>query len=977
MPVSTPVSASTPATASKNTSTAVAGGAGSEQNAIARPNSPVYNPLYAGLLGLLALLILAVLYYLWKLNRRKAAASFDNNQEKRPLKAISVPARYSYAPSDFFSGMLGNREGHQMGRGYAQREDGSSKIQHVRKGSVWDKVSEVGRNSILPVLGYARKPNNLSRLQVNDQDSNSDVDRATPLPAPIVSAQRSPVKRNAISRLFSKAKEPKSPRPARFLAKTFVTSSTVDNDYSLGAYSALGPAQPGEAVAYYNRKEGSDSQSANKPRAPLPPPLRKRNLKKAIVGTPQARGVIVPGEMAGTAVPLISMEEARARAAASRSGLPLPERQLSTVAESLPYEPSFKMAPSPKSPMVINQNVHRSLQSSQPRSIRDISRPVSVIRPASSSLRNEIGRGAEERGEGAPGNNFRRWTPTPPRLATPRVKELRRDLLSGRSVIETQYSNQADKRGLHTPELPSTVLSRPTLRKRSVTGPCDLGQYKAHKVEINLSPFTLPDFSDSPQYPLLQQHSRMDNKDEYKFEPDISPTATKPPGTANISRRGSGFDWQAGAINDPRISLPSSYSTHGTGERECSEEDYDSDEEQEGIAELQGASLRYQSFAQSSTQEERRTSSVWSQPSVPADVDEGSREHASYNDDLLLEPVQPLNLTPDRPYRRLPTAPRRPSMMGGETGRQTSGGDKQYSTQGILLAPPVGKQSRQRMGSLSPNLGGEAFGSPREISKIPAVVDADANDPSLSPTATRENVTGETAEVPAIAQKPSTRRKPISPELLKEIENVEGRFAGQTPMPMPSVLLGEGQRRPSARFSDEVSVLDDGQFAFSPPPRTIRLVTPPPLLVHPESHRSSPVILAPQPMLRRGSMMPPDRMATLASQPAVREGSIMLPQNMENLTPRPSARRGSMMPPGRITATSPSPFVEDQPENLPQSTKATAPSADAHDPKAVQTRGEWRHLRKTSVTGYYLGVTQDDSESSEIHSGEEGESILR
>lgn len=917
---------------------------------------------------MLALLILAVLYYLWKLNRRKAAApsDTDNSQEKRPLKAIALPARNSYAPSDFFSGMPGNRDNKQTRDGYAESENDSPGVQPTRKGSIWGKAAEVGRNSILPILGYARKPNNLGRSQVIDHDSNEDIDRATPLPPPIMSVQPGPARTSTISRLFSRAKEPKSPRPARFLSKTFAKSSTVDNDYSLAAYS-LGPAHPGEAAAHYNRNEAANSQSAKKTREPLIPPLRKRNLTKTIIGTPQTRGPVVPGEMAGTAVPLISVEEARARAAASGSGLPLLERHLSTV-ESVELEPSLKTAPSPKSPLIFDQVVHRTSQSTQPRSIRDISRPVSGLKLASSPLRNDGEQGAERGETGAQGNTFLRWTPTPPRLATPRVNELRRDLLSGRPVIETMNSHRPDQRRLRTPELPSTVLSRPAIRRRSVTEPCDLVQYRADKGEIKVSPLNLPDFSNAPQYPLLQQDSRTSRQYEHHFEPDLSPTATRRPLTANSDRRGSGFDWQTATTDEQRISLPSSYSTHGTDNRKGSENDYDSDEEQEVIAELQGTSLRYQPPVQSS-QHGRRRSTIWSQASGSTETEEDSRALASDNENLLLAPIQPLNFATDRPQRRLPTVPRRLSTTGGGAETHVTQG-VEYSTQGNFLTATFEKQSSQRMGSVSPILTGKSSGAQRKPS------DAGTDDSSLSPMATRKNVPEETAEAGTIEPKPLTRRKPISPELLKEIENTQNRSTGHVPVSR-SLMPVEEDQRPRARFSDEVGFLEEGQFAFSPLPKTIRLVTPPQLLVYPGSSKPSPEILAPQPTMRRGSMMPPDRMISLASPSSVRESSMMPPDQMEDLTPQPSARRGSMMPSDRITAKSPSPFAAVRTAEQAALAKASSPSAEAQGPKAVQTRGDWRQLRKTSVTGYYLGVTQDDSEDPEIHSGEEGENSLR
>ncbi|KAJ9115051.1 hypothetical protein QFC22_005379 [Naganishia vaughanmartiniae] len=925
---STPSSTSVSATSSSIAGNATAGGEGSEQNAIARPASPVYNPLYAGLLGLLALLILAVLYYLWKLNCRKAAASSDGNQEKRPLNATSLPARNSYAPSDFFGGVPDNRYKDQTGGRYAENEDSSSEVQLDRTGSMWGRVTSIGRNNILPVLGYARQPKQLRQLQVNDYDSNEDVSRASPLPAPITSAEPTPEKRNALTRLFSRAKEPKSPRPARFLARTFGTSSTMDNDYSLGAYSAMGSAHPGEAVAHHNRNEAG-FQSTNQSREPFPPPLRKRNLKKVIIGTPQARGVIVPGEMTGATVPLISVEEARARAAVSSSGQPFLQRQSSevkSVRNSRDPEASINMATAPKSPMTTDQLLHGTSQSTQRRSIHDISRPVSEKRPRGSLLRNELG--AEPDMTGGRANEkdgFTRWAPTFPRLATPLINELRNDLLSGRPVIQTRNSHEINNRVPRSPELPWTILPLPDLQRRCLT---DLAIYKAKKGGISLDPLELPDISKSSGHTRLQQDSRESKQYQFQSEGSLSPTATR----HDDRHVESSYNRPTGTTGPP-----SSYSNG------------------EGTYDLE-------------------RSTVWSQTSGGTEgVGADSRERPSDNDHLILEPVQPLQLTPDRPQRRLPAAPRRPTMTGDGTELQTGARDKQYSTQGHFLAPSSGSTSGQRMGSVSPQLVGRSLGSKRETSEIsysspPA--DAGTNDSSLSPTATRIDVTAVTGQKPTVEQKPSTPRKPVSSRLRKELENVQDRFRDQIPVPTPPVLVSEAQR-PRTRFSDEVSFHDDAQFAFSPPSETVRLVTPPQLLVYPGSNKSSPEILAPQPTLRRGSMMPPDRLVNLPLQPSLRRGSMVASDLVEkDITPKPSVRRGSMMPPDRMAAMGPSPSTATPTADGP-------PSAGTEDPKAVQTRGEWRQMRKASVTGYYLGVTQDESEDPEIHAGGGGESNLR
>ncbi|KAJ9107032.1 hypothetical protein QFC19_002901 [Naganishia cerealis] len=763
--------------------------------------------------------------------------------------------------------------------------------------------------------------------------------------------------------MFSTQKEFKSPRPARFLPKSSATSSTVDNGYC--AYSALNAGQTEDAATDRSQNETAFGQSAQA-YGPLPPPLRKRKFPKTVIGAPNAQDPIVPGEMAGkVAVPLLPIEEARARAGAaiSRSGLPLMEqiREEQVMESGGVPTPLVRRAQSPKSPMMFVGNTHRksqtgraqfaaSSQNSKARSITNISRSASAnqtrsgaitSRPASALKLPFIpGHGVEG---GAEGGDFVRWTPTPPRITTPLVNELRKNLLPRRLAIVGKSSHSPEHRG---PDISERPL-RPGMRKRSVTAPSALLNPQADRGESALSPLDLPDLPNLPGNPFLQAESRKTNQSGDKSDADLSPTATGRPAVDEL--RESDFKWSAKAHDDQRASHPSFATSLGSGYdtghevrgQDSADSVHDSDEEREHVSELHSASFRYQAGdSESRSSTTRRTSTIWSQSSgISENVSQDGSDRASAMESIILAPIQPLDLSPDKSRRRLPVPPRRDSTVGGEDETRTAkpelSGSAQFSPNLNFLPPTVRNGPSRRMGSLAPSV--TAFSSPRQEPSIIPVPSAREDNTSFSPPSTAKTATTEVTAVSTSSnRRVSTSRKRVPVDLLNEIEAEQHQFTAQKPAPKSPMSVAE-ESKLKTRFSDQVSFSDGGEFAFSPPSGTVGLITPPPLLVYPGSNRQSPEILAPRPITRRRNMMPPDHV----------------------IPPFASSHSG-------IYGAAKKPA-------LPE---AVTPSSDAQAPKAVQTRETWRQIRKSSVTGYYLQVAQDEGDSPEIHDDEEDENVL-
>jgi hypothetical protein len=246
-------------------------------------------------------------------------------------------------------------------------------------------------------------------------------------------------------------------------------------------------------------------------------------------------------------------------------------------------------------------------------------------------------------------------------------------------------------------------------------------------------------------------------------------------------------------------------------------------------------------------------------------------------------------------------------------------------------SPTSRNEERGRMDSIASGIMG-FFDRPRDTSRPRSSNrqlqsgQQSPNVPSLTVSATTPVAIPPTspsllrAERPGMLERTSTPRTAGSPSVLSDLALFRGR---KTVTPGAESITAKSR----LRFSEDVEVFAEDPGVLSPPPRTIRLLTPPSLV---NRSQYTGDILSPQPVSRRGSILP------------------ILPPTSPNLrkaSPNISAIRGPSPGPSKPAET---------------------------PPKAVQTREMWREIRRTSATAYYLGTMDAEQDR-----GDDGESGLR
>lgn len=932
-------------------SASASAGTGLSENATTQGNNKSFNAAFLALLLLLIFLVLGGILYARRFaNRNRSSGDgskdgHDDYQEKMPLAgAASLSGSSRYPPGNFPTGSRstgGSEEPALPEAGYAAGARVTQGEQTAQPAKMWDKVSSLARSQIPSSLEASRRAS-----EQGASGFDQDVERAPSLPPPLVAEPITPSKGRTVSRLFTGAKEPKSPKANRSSNTVSAEASSVHSGRR--PYGELASSVSADTMAHLmsiaQAKIPGQTQKG-------PPPLRKRYVNKGTVGQPIVTTPIVPGEMAKLVTPaLISVEEARARAAASGTGLPLTER--STVetnsAEGKRRSETVHLPVIQEVPYIPDDS-DNDRQVSPTSQAAKISRPTSTVKPPTPL----DGRFESEdvRKEGSPFP----WAPSPPRIDTPLANELRRNLLSGRPVLESSTSHNQAYRALDVIDPDPGVPKRPKLPGHSLTEPDDTLRAQAEMGHTDLSPLNIKSLPLPSQQSLSTEGGLGQGFSSASSWDVSSGSSGRIARMSSFASRTSGLMWSGSNVDAPQGSLSTGTgpaSGGGSHDRsvmqEAKQDDTEEQEDPSTLERKQSGNRRVSGPPHAGHGDRRST--VWSLDSAESNG-EGQVQTADTNP-VLLAPVSPLRLTPtptpDRPRRHLPTPPpvqlRRASAHNQDIASTKTSTDiprsktTEFGTS--RPSPTTAKPERGRMSSITNEIMGYLDDqSKRLVSSCspsgtapPIKVDSFILSSTLARSSPIMPTPPSRAELPR-SRRISTPRKAVPPAVLEDLELSRDQFRGRKtatpPLALPILQL-------RTRFSDEIHVIGDPVTGPVPPPRTV----PPSSLPSPALRSSSPPrepteIISPQPISRRGSLLPPS--------------------------------------PGALTSAFQAPV--DDPVSPPDQATEAPRSVDRDAPKAVQTRDFWRELRKTSVTGYYLQTVQGDVAGENDNT--EGEDNLR
>lgn len=774
------------------------------------------------------------------------------------------------------------------------------------------RVSDLARAVSPSLIGNVRQRDIEQGLDVGQRQNTERTSRL----APNVLAGTLTPSKTRIGRPFSGTKEPKSPSAPRIQSKASAQASAVEN----------GRSSYGELAATMSPDKLDHLMSMAFAKIPpyiktTPLPLRKRVVSKDAVGAPIVTSPIYPGEMMRRpSTALLPVAAARARVAASREQQIRPQSLLDeaiiaerpTSAQQAPLdmiaeadqELNVTQSLEPVQEDSLEEEQHGDREPSPTSQSAKISRPSSTSRPVSAPIEK---RGSATRSLDQAKNPFP-WNATPQRkIGTPLANEIRQKLLVDRPVLKNSHS---DEPTIQRPISAALQDAASNFLKPRLTSPGDERRALVESGQIDLSP---PEFMGFPwNGPQAVQEATLENSWTGSTRSSRSIAGVQP----RESWASASATFWSGCNVDPPASQSqavSSTSQQIAGRPEqCSSQDL---REEEAEGREQPSDLRSRDFAPrrlSVSQDGQigRRLSTWSasstysqEPSAPVLSRDFVEEQS-----VLSSIVEPLKLTASRS-----PAPPGPSwedhhqrQKGGESTESTRHQPESFavrtsparSTNDSPPSPTSKNVQRGRMDSIASGIMG-FFDQPVRANDpvkplTPSI--APAKSPLLSPDLSQRSVIRERTSSP----------RTNSPSMLPDIAHFRGRRT-VTPAAQPTAPS------PRIRFSDAVEVFPDNPGVLSPPPRTIRLLTPPP--VETQSHYTGD-ILSPRPVLRRGSIIPP------------------LPTASPN-TANASSKDAPVCQP------SPGP-----------SGKTETP------PKAVQTREMWREIRRTSATAYYLGAFQ-------------------
>ncbi|KAJ9114589.1 hypothetical protein QFC20_001463 [Naganishia adeliensis] len=844
-----------------------------------------------------------------------------------------------------------------------EEDAGVGPTEQSQPANLWNKAASITRARTPSLAGIGTR-----RFRGQDSSPDRDVERNAALTA----EPTTPTKASTTTRLFTGVKEPKSPKADKFSSRVSGEASSVEGGRR--RYGDLAGSVSAETLDHLmsiaSAKVPGQAQKG-------PPPLRKRYVNKAAVGTPIVTTPIIPGEMARLVTPgLIPVEEARVRAAGSSSGLPLLEHVLDDVGSE-----EYRRRPG-KEPLPIIEEASGREESDDGRSVSPTSQADRMSRPTSVTKRATPSEGRRDSEDIRQQGNPFPWDPTPPRtprINTPLINELRRSLLSGRPSLLGSTSQEQVSRELDVAVPGSALPQRHKMRRRSLTEPDDDRKAQAEMRQTDLSPWNMKTFPSPSQQSMSTEGGLVPRYSSGSSWDASSGSSGRYPPMGSFASRSSGFLWSGSNIDASQGNHPQSQAdvalTGGThdqsGIREV-DENQDEDEEQDEVATIEHKqfSPRRMSVAPPRPGQAQPRSSVWSMASEYSSRGSPEKETkpAVGPKHLTMEPVAPLRLSPDR-GRRLPTPPpvqlRRGSAQS-QQGKSTTATDASQSrTTDVRESPPSPTsvhQEQRRFSSISHEV--MRYFDPRVAEPGPnQTIPSDAVPPikidfvttSDTPAKSPAVPTPPSAEPLSTSTRTSMPRKPISP-LLEDLQTSRNLFRGRktaTP-PAHSPLA-----KPRLRFSDDVEVMENPALSPSPAPTTSRVLTPATRQSLPGSRARTPTdIVSPQPVPRRGSIVVPSPSAMFS--------------NIE------SSDNASSLPSVQLTESTSEewqPRAVDPPRPSIESIPEAWQPRDLDAPKAVQTRDFWRELRRTSVTGYFVQAAQDEEDSG--NNDAEGEDSLR
>lgn len=881
-----------------------------------------------------------------------------------------------------------------------EEDTGVGPTEYSQPANLWNKAGSIARARTPSLAGIGTR-----RFQGRDTSPDRDVERN----AALTTEPTTPTKASNVTRLFTGVKEPKSPKADRFSNKISGEASSVEGGRR--RYGDLAGSVSAETLDHLmsiaSAKIPGQAQKG-------PPPLRKRYVNKAAVGTPIVTTPINPGEMARLVTPgLITVEEARARAAGTSIGLPLLEPVLGDGEED------GRRSSRDHLPVIQEASASEDERSVSPTSQGDkLSRPPSVARRATPT------EGRRDSEEGRQQGNPFPWNPTPPRTPrtnTPLVNELRQNLLAGRpAILSTTSEGQVSRAPPKTPRintplvnelrqsllssrpaLPSTtsevqvsreldvavpgceVPQRPKMRRRSLTEPDDARKAQAAMGQIDLSPWSLKTFPLPSQQSMSTEGGFVPRYSSGSSWDASSGSSGRNPPMGSFASRSSGVLWSGNSVDASqgnhfhnqadkgRTGGTLDSASNQSGIREV-DENAEEDEEQDEVANIEHKQVnpRRISVAPPGFGHGQPRSSVWSMTSGYSSGGSPEKEvvQAVGPKHLALEPVAPLRLSPDG-GRRLPTPlpvqPRASSAQSqqGENVATDASGNRTADARVSPPSPTSGHQEQPRFGLMPHEVmecldSGAAESSPRPTVPSDIVPPIKIDFANTSATAAKIPFvpTPPPAEPLSTPRPASTPRKPISP-MLEDLQSTRDLFRGRktaTPPTHPPLA------KPRIRFSDDVEVMDNPALSPSPAPTTSRVLTPATPSSLPGSRVRTPIdIISPQPVPRRGSIAVPSPDPMLSNI-----------ESSENASPLPSVQpteSTSELQPRELEP--PRPFIESIPEEWQP--------VDLDAPKAVQTRDFWRELRRTSVTGYFVQAAQEEDGGGNSNAEVEEQDSLR
>lgn len=925
-----------------------------------------YSAILIALLALLLIIVLAVLFYARKAARRNRSSApsseygSDDDVEKAPLApAVSYQQRDSYAPGDFLHVDLGgpNEATRQPSRHQTAFAAESSE---ETQPSLWSRASNLARRQSSALTGNVRQ-RDVERGP--EQDPNPDVSRISLLPPAITVEPPTPMKKRPAGRLFSGAKEPKSPkRPRRQKKASGGGSATKQAPLAYGQLAGtISPDRLDHLMSLASAKVPPHVRTA-------PLPLRKRHVSREAVGAPIVTSPIYPGEMARRpSTALLPVEVARSRLAVAKSRaaeqssseeerlseqLQSPEQALlHTIAEA-DQEHDSQEAENTTDDQAVQEEEEDQDQHPSPTTLSTKpSRPTSV-RPASAASGKRPTSALSGKRTGSDGSDKAKnpfpWDVASSKAIDSPANEVPRNPLSGRPVLDSTRSHD------ETTRKPSPIADvfHPEFRKQSRTTSGVERRAMSEVGPIDLSPIKMSGFPWGPNFLRPEERERGGREPSPEPSPESSWAGSRRSSEllaavtslgARASRASATF-WTGSNVDPPASQLPAlgpSLNEGTQNQRMMTEVREEESEGQEQPADLKNRQVASRLYSGAQEDFSTRRASTWSASSTYSQEPTAQMRAESLEGphSVLSPSTEPLKLSRSHsPGLSGAAGPPRASEGVVHSGRSKSPAEgftirasPARSSRESPPSPTSRNAERGRMDSIASGIIG-FFSQPRDTSR-PTSSNRQLHSGQQSPHVPGLTVSATTpvtippaspsllhAERPGMPERISSPRTAGSPSVLSDLAHFRGR---RTVTPGAESTTA----KPRLRFSEDVEVFAEELGVLSPPPRTIRLLTPPSLV---NRSQYTGDILSPQPVSRRGSILP-----------ILPDPSPDLPKSSPNISavPAPSPE------PSRATET---------------------------PPKAVQTREMWREIRRTSATAYYLGAMDAERDR-----GDEGESGLR